>query len=87
MCTRYITPDRRAMEAYVSHVPSWWRQSFDVRITKAGETWLFGEVEEVRELVGPCPDAWLEAYPVARNLGDVPEQMEPAGAAGEAGGP
>lgn len=34
MCTRYITPDRRAMEV----------------------------------------------YPVARNLGDVPQQMEPVGA-------
>lgn len=220
MCTRYITPDRRAMEAYVSHVPPWWHQRFDVRITdrvpvvkvgagsarvlepmywtllppdadprawrlptwnlrgerleespmygqpfstrrcllpaagfyewpevdgrkvrhcirpagdglflmaglwnprvsrdgagegftvgmvttvanefmkplhntganphrmpvildpRWGDTWLFGEVEEARELVGPCPDEWLRAYPVARNLGDVPEQMEPAG--------
>jgi len=45
---------------------------------KSGDSWLFGEVAEARELVEPCPDEWLEAYPVARNLGDVPEQMEPA---------
>lgn len=44
-----------------------------------GDVWLFGSVNEARELVGPCPDDWLRAYPVARNLGNVPEQTEPVG--------
>ena len=220
MCTRYITPDQRAIEGYVGHVPPWWQQSYDVRITslvpvvratadgeraleqmywtllppksdkkawrtptwnlrgerleesrmysapfksrrcvlpaagfyewpdvngekqrhcirpadggiflfaglwnpwtskdgteegatvgiitteanafmrplhntgknpyrmpvildpQLGDTWMFGEVDEARALVGPCPDDWLQAYPMPRNLGNVPEQMEPAG--------
>lgn len=44
-----------------------------------GNRWLFGDTDQARELLAPCPDNWLMAYPVTRNAGDVPEQTEPAG--------
>ena len=43
------------------------------------DQWLFAPKQEALELVGPCPDDWLAAHPVARNLGNVPEQIEPVG--------
>ena len=48
------------------------------------ERWLRAEPEEALRLLGPCPDAWLEAYPVSPRVNspanDGPELIEPMAA-------
>lgn len=48
------------------------------------ERWLRAEPEDALRLLGPCPDAWLEAYPVSPRVNspanDDPELIEPLAA-------
>lgn len=52
----------------------------------AHERWLRAGPDEARALLGPCPDEWLEAYPVSTRVNspdnDDPEVIRPLGAAG-----
>lgn len=45
------------------------------------DDWLRADPEEARALLVPCPDDWLEAYPVSRRVNspdnDDPEVIEP----------